>query len=198
MKFYHVDKLDFWSVYCWLVPVFMITLGVYTFLVCIFGFFTSGSENRAMIGGYAVLLALAFLAQLASIFMAMELRTEVNKNITPTSEIISELNKVRFLNRFLKDESSYRLPGILRSGFIVLYKLYVVYWKSYIFLKDFLRQNMPLNRSNLLCFALTLLDGSNPLCFSTFSTIFNPLCSILISFTYSLPQIRKNFLLMIQ
>ena len=120
MKFYHVDKLDFWSVYCWLVPVFMITLGVYTFLVCIFGFFTSGSENRHMIMGYAVLLALAFLAQLASIFMAMELRTEVNKNITPTSEIISELNKVRFLNRFLKDESSYRLPGILRSGFIVL------------------------------------------------------------------------------
>jgi len=71
----------------------MITLGVYTFLVCIFGFFTSGSENRPMIAGYAVLLALAFLAQLASIFMAMELRTEVNKNITPTSEIIAELNK---------------------------------------------------------------------------------------------------------
>ena len=55
------------------------------------------------------------------------------------------------------------------------------------FLKDFLRQNMPLNRSNLL------LDGSNPLCFSTFSTIFNPLCSILISFTYSLPQFPENF-----
>jgi len=93
MKFYHVDKLDFWSVYCWLVPVFMITLGVYTFLVCIFGFFTSGSENQPMIAGYAVLLAVAFLAQLASIFFAMELRTEVNKNITPTSEIIAELNQ---------------------------------------------------------------------------------------------------------
>ena len=130
MKFYHVDKLDFWSVYCWLVPVFMITLGVYTFLVCIFGFFTSGSENRYMIAGYAVLLALAFLAQLASIFMAMELRTEVNKNITPTSEIIAELNQVRFWTGF-QDESSYRLPGILRSGFIVLHKLDVVYWKSY-------------------------------------------------------------------
>ena len=55
-----------------------------------------------MIGGYAVLLAVAFLAQLASIFMAMELRTEVNKNITPTSEIISELNKVRFWTGFPK------------------------------------------------------------------------------------------------
>ena len=68
MKFYHVDKLDFWSVYCWLAPVFMIVLGVYTFLVCIFGFVISGSENRPMIAGYAVLLTLAFLAQLASIF----------------------------------------------------------------------------------------------------------------------------------
>jgi len=46
-----------------------------------------------MIAGYAVLLAVAFLAQLASIFFAMELRTEVNKNITPTSEIIAELNQ---------------------------------------------------------------------------------------------------------
>jgi len=93
MKFYHVDKLDFWSVYCWLAPVFMIVLGVYTFLVCIFGFVISGSENRPMIAGYAVLLTLAFLAQLASIFMAMELRTDVNDNTIPTSEIIEELNK---------------------------------------------------------------------------------------------------------
>ena len=121
MKFYHVDKLDFWSVYCWLVPVFMITLGVYTFLVCIFGFVISGSENRPMIAGYAVLLTLAFLAQLASIFMAMELRTDVNDNTIPASEIIDELNKVRFfLQVFFRDESSsYALPGILRSGFIV-------------------------------------------------------------------------------
>jgi hypothetical protein len=33
MKFYHVDKLDFWSAYFGIVPAYMIILGVYTFLV---------------------------------------------------------------------------------------------------------------------------------------------------------------------
>ena len=115
MKFYHVDKLDFWSVYCWLVPVFMITLGVYTFLVCIFGFVISGSENRPMIAGYAVLLAIAFLAQLGSIFTAMELRTDVDKDQVPSSAITEELNKVRFLKASGDESSNIKFHGNLKS-----------------------------------------------------------------------------------
>ena len=114
MKFYHVDKLDFWSVYCWLVPVFMITLGVYTFLVCIFGFVISGSENRPMIAGYAVLLAIAFLAQLGSIFTAMELRTDVDKDQVPSSAITEELNKVRFLKASGGESSNIKFHGNLK------------------------------------------------------------------------------------
>lgn len=77
MKFFHIDKLDFWSAYFWVAPVLMIVLGIYTFLICVYGFLISGSERRALIAFYAFLLSIAFLAQLISIFTALEVRTKV-------------------------------------------------------------------------------------------------------------------------
>lgn len=94
MKFYHVDKLDFWSVYFWIVPIYMISLGIYTFLVCVFGFVISGMENRVMIAGYAVLLTVAFLAQLGSIFTALELRTTVAQANIGASKVSEDLKNV--------------------------------------------------------------------------------------------------------
>lgn len=79
MKFYHVDKLTFWSVYFSVVPTYMITLGVYTFLICFFGFAISGSDKRILIASYAVFLTVAFLAQLGSIFISLELRTTISQ-----------------------------------------------------------------------------------------------------------------------
>ena len=97
MKFYHVDKLDFWSYYFWLVPIYMICLGVYTFMVCVFGFVTSAQDNRGMLVAYAILLVLAFLAQLGSIFTALELRTEVTNSNVGASLVMQDLKYVSHL-----------------------------------------------------------------------------------------------------
>jgi hypothetical protein len=94
MKFYHIDKLDFWSAYFAIVPVYMIVLGLYTFLVCIFGFLISGSESRGLIAGFAVLLTIAFLAQLGSIFTALELRTTVAQENHGAATVNKDLNQV--------------------------------------------------------------------------------------------------------
>ena len=91
MKFYHVDKLNFWSVYFWLVPIYMICLGVYTFMVCVFGFVTAATDNRTMLVAYAVLLVMAFLAQLGSIFTALELRTQVTNSNTGAANVNEDL-----------------------------------------------------------------------------------------------------------
>jgi len=48
MKFYLVDQLSFWSTYFWIVPYLMVFLGVLTFVVTVFGFLISGSENRSV------------------------------------------------------------------------------------------------------------------------------------------------------
>ena len=63
MKFYHIDKLYFWSAYFQIVPLLMIVLGVYTFLLCVYGFIISNYEHRPLLAIYAVLLIVAFVAQ---------------------------------------------------------------------------------------------------------------------------------------
>lgn len=93
MKFYHIDKLDFWSDYFWIVPLYMIILGCYTLLVCLFGFAMTGFENRAAIAGFAVMLSVAFLAQLGSIFTALELRTTITHQPWNVQALTNELNK---------------------------------------------------------------------------------------------------------
>ena len=63
MKFYHIDKLHFWSTYFQVVPLLMIVLGVYTFLLCVYGFIISSYEHRPLLAIYALLLIVAFVAQ---------------------------------------------------------------------------------------------------------------------------------------
>ncbi|QQP31437.1 Tetraspanin, partial [Caligus rogercresseyi] len=77
--FYYIDKLDFWSAVFWITPTLMIVLGVYTFCVCIYGFLISSSENKILISIYAVLLSIAFLAQLGSISQASSSETTLCK-----------------------------------------------------------------------------------------------------------------------
>ena len=63
MRFYHIDKLYFWSSYFQVVPMLMIVLGIYTFLLCVYGFIISSYEHRPLLAIYAGLLVIAFVAQ---------------------------------------------------------------------------------------------------------------------------------------
>ncbi len=67
------------SSYFTVVPTYTITLGVYTFMTSFFGFAVSGTEKSILIGSYAAFLAVAFLAQLASIFTCLELRSIITQ-----------------------------------------------------------------------------------------------------------------------
>ena len=55
----------------------MICLGIYKFLISIYGFAISNTESRGMLALFGVLLAIAFIGQLASIFVAIEVRTTI-------------------------------------------------------------------------------------------------------------------------
>jgi hypothetical protein len=74
MKFYQVEKLDFWDEVFLVVPSYIIVLGIYIFLVGFFGIGVSGLENRCLLITYAILMSVAFVAQIGSIFAALELR----------------------------------------------------------------------------------------------------------------------------
>ena len=91
MKFYHVTALDFWSPLFAIVPPYMIILGFYTFGVCFFGFAISGSERKILIAVYAVLLAIAFVAQLGSIFVSLELRSVIEQEKVTAAAVNGDL-----------------------------------------------------------------------------------------------------------
>lgn len=80
MKFYHLDKLGFWSSYFELVPYYMITLGLFTFISGLIGAFVAPLGNKVAMIVFAVLMTIAFLAQLGSIFTALEVRSDVENN----------------------------------------------------------------------------------------------------------------------
>ena len=64
IKFYHLDKFGFWDPLFEVVPLYMICLGVFTFIVCFFGFAVTATENRGLLVTFAVVLVIVFLAQL--------------------------------------------------------------------------------------------------------------------------------------
>ena len=64
MKFYHLDKLGFWDDYFVLTPHIMIYLGIFTFVICIYGFLISNHENRVLLSIMAILVSIAFFTQL--------------------------------------------------------------------------------------------------------------------------------------
>ena len=80
MKFYHLTKLGFWSTYFEMVPYFMIVLGLFTFISGLYGAFVAPLGKKVALIVYAILMAITFLAQLGSIFTALEVRSDIENN----------------------------------------------------------------------------------------------------------------------
>jgi len=91
IKFYHISKLDFWSQWFYINPMLMIALGLYTFLVCVYGFLISNQENRCYVSLIAVFLSVAFLGQIFSVFTAMELRNKINNKLVNPGEVLKDM-----------------------------------------------------------------------------------------------------------
>lgn len=87
ISWYHMLKLDFWSPYFYWTPMVMLCLGIYTFATTCYGFIISVRESRGLITVMSVLLGIAFIGQLASVFTAMMLRTEIETDIPKVSYI---------------------------------------------------------------------------------------------------------------
>jgi len=99
ISFYHLTKLEFWSQYFYWTPLVMLGLGLYTFLVSVYGFLISNRESRGLISLIAVFLSIAFLGQIFSIYTAFELRYKIN------AEVIPEGDALRNMRSYLTDDS---------------------------------------------------------------------------------------------
>ena len=71
----------------------MLSLGVYTFATTCYGFIISVKESRGLLTVMAVLLSIAFIGQLASVFTAMMLRTDLETEIANVGNVVSDMKK---------------------------------------------------------------------------------------------------------
>jgi hypothetical protein len=86
-------KLEFWSSYFYWCPMLMLSLGVYTFGTTCYGFIISVKESRGLLTVMAVLLSIAFIGQLASVFTAMMLRTDLETEIANVANVVTDMEK---------------------------------------------------------------------------------------------------------
>ena len=97
MKFYHLDKLGFWSSYFEFVPYYMLILGVYSFLLGLFGALVAPSGSKGALIVFAALMGIAFFAQLGSIFTALEVRSSVERDDQGDTNVYDSMELVSFL-----------------------------------------------------------------------------------------------------
>ena len=74
IEFYMMPHLKFWGDLFVVAPYLMLGVGIYTFVVNFCGFFISASGNRLLLIIFAVLLSVACLTQLASVYMFWKIK----------------------------------------------------------------------------------------------------------------------------
>jgi hypothetical protein len=103
MKFYQVEKLDFWDRVFLIVPSYIIVLGIYIFITGFIGIAISGLENRCLLVMYAVLMAIGFIGQIGSIFAALELRKVLAQAAASHANVNEDL-KLYNINRYITNK----------------------------------------------------------------------------------------------
>ena len=90
---YMMRHLGFWDDLFVEAPFLMLGVGIYTFLVSFYGFFISTSGNRGMLISFAVLLSIACLAQIVSVFIFNGVKEKIENFEEGISGAKDELNQ---------------------------------------------------------------------------------------------------------
>ena len=92
IKWYFMPNLNFWDPMFVVAPYLMLALGIYKFLISLYGFAITRSENRGLLIFFAVLLGIAFVTQVCSIFVFWQVKTAVEIGSVDNSGVHKELN----------------------------------------------------------------------------------------------------------
>lgn len=91
IKWYFMPNLQFWDQMFVVAPYLMLGLGIFKFLISLYGFAITSSENRGLLILFAVVLGIAFVGQIASIFTFWQVKTQVEIGGVGPSDANAEL-----------------------------------------------------------------------------------------------------------
>jgi len=92
IKWYFMPNLHFWDTTFYIAPYNMLVIGLYTFLVTMFGMMMKGYEKRRWYVIYAILLSVAFAGQLTSVYFMWQIRTLVDLGSIGGSQVVDVLS----------------------------------------------------------------------------------------------------------
>jgi hypothetical protein len=92
IKWYFMPNLYFWDPTFYIAPYSMLLMGVYTFLVTMFGLIMKGYEKRRWFVIYAVLLSIAFIGQLTSLYFTWQITTILSIGTVGGSHVVDSLS----------------------------------------------------------------------------------------------------------
>jgi len=79
-QIFHMDKLDFVSMYFVIFPWNLILAGLVTFLASAFGFILAGHEKRGLYCAYAVVMALLVFNMIFTIYVSLQVEALIRNN----------------------------------------------------------------------------------------------------------------------
>ena len=91
IKWYFMPNLAFWDPMFSVAPYLMLAIGIFKFVISLYGFAITSSENRGLLVFFAVLLAVAFIGQIASIFTFWQVKTKIEISSVGPSAANDEL-----------------------------------------------------------------------------------------------------------
>ena len=77
IRWYLMPYLNFWNTYFVVAPYMLLALGIYKFVVAIYGFIVAGQKSRILLIIFSILSVIGFMGQLASMFLFWQLKTEI-------------------------------------------------------------------------------------------------------------------------
>jgi len=92
IKWYFMPNLYFWDATFYIAPYSMLLMGVYTFLVTMFGLIMKGYEKRRWFVIYAILLSIAFIGQLTSLYFTWQITTILSIGSVGGSHVVDSLS----------------------------------------------------------------------------------------------------------
>ena len=93
IKWYRLPMLKTWDIFFEIAPYLMLAVGSFTFLVAFYGFFVTPLGSRCCLISFAILLSMACIAQIGSVFVTWQLSNTSKDEIKGSNKFLDELEK---------------------------------------------------------------------------------------------------------
>jgi hypothetical protein len=92
IRWYFMPNLYFWDATFVLAPYTLLGVGLFTFLISLYGILIQGSDKRKWFAIFAILVTIAFIGQLGSTYFLWQVKTLVSLGAVGGSQVIQSLS----------------------------------------------------------------------------------------------------------